>query len=424
MKTTRSHSLKRKIAKYFVVFALFVSVFFSGVAFFTLYVIEDAYFELRLQEEATYLQDVYSQTNHWPAPRVDYMALIQNRENFPKDIRDIAIEEPLRIEFTGTESRYYHVYPFHETKGPYLIAEVGNQLLVRAKRESLFWLLGIVSVFMTITAIFIGLRVSNRAVKPLTELTNQVANTSPENLDDKFAPNYPDNEIGQLAQRLDEARFRIAQFIQREQHFTRDASHELRTPIAIIKSSTELLMSQPETLNHSQKEWIQRIQSASVQMEQTITTLLALAREEHAANEAKTSLLPIIEKVVVQQSPLLDHKEVVVEINVPHQEAWCIEYSFIHILFTNLIGNAFQYTHKGFVKIDMDSGALRIIDSGTGFAPEVKHSATEALVKGHESKGYGIGLSLVARLCEHLNIELTISHLEKGTEVKLKPENQ
>lgn len=90
------------------------------------------------------------------------------------------------------------------------------------------------------------------------------------------------------------------------------------------------------------------------------------------------------------------------------------------ILLSNLIGNAFQYTNEGFVKISFKSKRLSVTDSGEGIEENIKQKATSDLVKGRRSKGFGIGLSLVSRLCEHHNIELELEHLNQGTCISLK----
>ncbi|AUD78459.1 hypothetical protein CW740_04005 [Kangiella profundi] len=415
------HSLKSKIAKHFVLLSLMLSITFSAVVFFTLFIIEDSYFELRLEEEAAFLHKSYERTGEWPEPRVNYMELFQTRTEFPEDIRAIAIEEPFRIEIPGEDNRYYHILPFNQQAGPYLVAEVGSLLIVRAKRESFFWLLGIISLLMILIASLIGWRLSKRAISPLSDLAQQVSSVSPDNLTQPLASNYPSNEIGLLATALDEAHARLARFVEREQHFTRDASHELRTPLTIIKNATELLAQKNNQFSSQQLLLISRIEAACHQMEQTITLLLAFSREQMKSNQSSANLLAIVEKVIVQLAEVYNLESIELDIDVAANVEWNIDTLPIHILLTNLLSNAFQHANATKVSIWSDGNCLIIEDNGVGFSPEIKGSATQVLSKGEKSDGYGIGLSLVARLCEHLNIQLTIEHQDCGTRISLIP---
>lgn len=417
------HSIKSKITKHFVLFSLLLSITFSAAVFFTLFIIEDSYFELRLQEEASYLQETYAQSGDWAKPRVAYMEIFQTRSEFPEDIRSTALEEPFRIEIPGEDDRYYHILPFNQQAGPYLVAEVGNLLLVRAKRESIFWLLGIISLTMVVIASLVGWRLSKRAISPLSHLVQQVSSVAPDNLTQPLASNYPNNEIVQLAIALDEAHARLAKFVEREQHFTRDASHELRTPVTIIKNAIELLSQKPNKLSREQLQYISRIESACRQMEQTITLLLTFSREQRTPKPNRTHLLSVVEKVVVQQAEIYELGSLELDIKVATELEWKIDSVAVHILLTNLLSNAFQHANATKVSIWSDGNCLMIDDNGIGFAPEIRCTGLKFLSKGEKSDGYGIGLSLVARLCEHLKIQLTIGHQDSGTQISLSPIN-
>ena len=89
------------------------------------------------------------------------------------------------------------------------------------------------------------------------------------------------------------------------------------------------------------------------------------------------------------------------------------------ILLSNLIGNAFQHTQQGTVTIQSHDNQLHIIDTGKGIEESIQPHVTDLLMKGADSQGFGIGLSLVARLCEHQNITLKIKTNDQGTRVSL-----
>lgn len=414
----KTYSLKTQLTRQFVVFAIILSLIFSSLNFLTLYVIEDGYFALRLDEEANRLQQHYHHTQTWSAPLYSYMSLHETRENFPQDIREKALTHQQQSEFFGENERFYHVHALHET-GPFLVAEVSKMLLVRAKTQNILWLLCSLTVIMLLLATVLGITLGKHILSPLTRLANTVESMSPDNLQTHFKHEYPNNEIGKLASTLEKSMQRIQHFITREQHFTRDISHELRTPTAIINSSAALLTQDKTLLSNEQHTHISRIQNACQNMQQTISALLSLAREENAPSLQEVNVLASVERVVVDQAHLLTHKDVEVDIQISNQATLMLSITHLEILLTNLIKNAFQYTIEGCVTIHFAKHTLSVRDTGVGIEDTIKEQACHSLVKGQHSQGFGIGLSLVSRLCEHYDIHLNIQHLQPGTHISL-----
>ncbi|WP_144394690.1 sensor histidine kinase [Pleionea sediminis] len=412
----RQFSLRNQILRYFVGFALFLSLLFSGLNFLNLYTIEDKFFQLRLKEEEAYLLDVFKKKNEWPKPRAEYIQIYKTLNEFPDEIRSTMLDEPERIEVSGNNNRYFHILQIYEN-GPYLVAEVSSQLLIRSNRKTILWFLGFWTMILTAIAIYLGYRLGNRAIKPVTQLAKEIEHLSPTSLSQSLKHQYPNNEVGQLASALEYSMEQIQTYIEREQHFTRDASHELRTPIAIIKTSLELLKNTRHSMTDNQKQLIAQIDSSCLQMEQMITILLALARQEHPKATKPVRVLPIVEQVIVEKSRLIEDKPVQVNVQVTSNAEKVIHQHDLHILLSNLIGNAFQYTQKGCVTVQFSDGRLTITDTGIGLEDSIKDRITEPLVKGQHSQGFGIGLSLVARLCEHQGLSLEIEKLPEGTKV-------
>ncbi|MGO4779610.1 histidine kinase dimerization/phospho-acceptor domain-containing protein, partial [Lysobacter sp. 2RAB21] len=96
----------------------------------------------------------------------------------------------------------------------------------------------------------------------------------------------PDDEVGQLAEALDDYAERLTNVVQRDREFNADVSHELRTPLAVIKGAVELLLSRPE-LEDKTRNRLLRIQRAEQQCTDLISALLLLSRSErgHGATD-------------------------------------------------------------------------------------------------------------------------------------------
>jgi signal transduction histidine kinase len=88
------------------------------------------------------------------------------------------------------------------------------------------------------------------------------------------------------------------------------------------------------------------------------------------------------------------------------------------VLLDNLIGNAFQYTQEGKVTIEMINNTLIVADTGPGIDQSISGVITDPAVKGSQSTGYGFGLSIVKRLCEHQRWSLALSS-DRGTQISV-----
>jgi len=227
-----------------------------------------------------------------------------------------------------------------------------------------------------------------------------------------FAGDFPDDEVGVLARGLDNLSGRVRAFIAREHAFTRDASHELRTPLAVIRSATEQLASEPG-LSGAGRRQLAHVQHSARQLEQTVITLLTLAREENVEQDATPlAVLPVLEQVVVEQAVLLEGKPVAVRVDVPADVSLPVPGPVLHMLLANLVGNAFAHTRAGEVYIDVAAGRLRIRNTAPAGDPD---TIMQPFAKGEGSAGFGLGLAIVHRLCDRFAIDLRIEGTEHAT---------
>lgn len=424
------HSLSRRIVAQFCIFTLVLSVIFSFLTFILLYNLEDNFIERDVSQEANYLVSHYQQYKVWPAPRSKYFSLHFSKQSLPDDMRAQFIEEPRRKEFYGEQGRHYHLYSLPQlselsTQEIYLLAEVSDKLLVRPVRDGVLVLLLVSASILTFFAFIIAWLLGRKTAKPLKALADLVDGVAPEHIPKTFAGKFPNNEIGVLARTLENSMEQISKALERERCFTRDVSHELRTPVAIIQNAAELRLQQIKSqasIKQGDDEGevvIHRILDASRQMEQTVTTLLHLAREEHAtAQKSSVKLLPLIEQSIIERSYMLDGKSVEVEVSDNCHANVLAQQGMLKVLLDNLISNAFQYTDSGLVSVSFDNNTLTIADTGPGIEADISPKITEPTVKGSQSTGYGFGLSIVKRLCEHQGWQLTVvSH--QGTKISV-----
>jgi signal transduction histidine kinase len=259
-----------------------------------------------------------------------------------------------------------------------------------------------------------------KTATPLKQLADLVDGVALENIPKTFASNFPNNEIGILARTLENSLQQISKALEREKCFTRDVSHELRTPVAIVKNAVEVYReknTEGVAVSKDNKQLINRISDAAMQMEQTVNTLLVLAREEHTSvSKQSVKLLPLIEQSILDHSYLLQEKQIEVTVSEHCNTQVYAQQGMLKVLLDNLISNAFQYTESGEVNVDFSNNQLTIKDTGLGIEQDISALVTEAAIKGSQSTGYGFGLSIVKRLCEHQGWQFNFKSAE-GTRV-------
>jgi signal transduction histidine kinase len=406
--------LRNRLMLVFAGFTLLLAALFGLYALLFVYTVEDRLFDTLLEREAAAQAAHYATHGRWSPPRNGFMAVVERTDALPDGIGDVLGEEPARREFAGTRGRHYHLRaldPPAPAPRAWLVAEVSGLLAVRPMRSEMLQLLAWTGAIAVALALLVGGWLARRTTAPLSRLAEAVGDATPERLPPHFAAGFPDDEVGLLARRLDDLIARIRAFVEREREFTRDASHELRTPLTVIRAASERLSATPG-LGADARASVDHIGQSAAHLEQTIALLLALAREqEPPAAAPDTPVLAVLERVVVEQSPLLEGKPVEVGVDVAGDLTSTLPAPVLQVLLANLVGNAFAHTRAGRIAITGDGDALRIANPGAAVA---EHDFAP-FAKGEDSAGFGLGLAIVRRLCERHAIELRFEHGEDGT---------
>lgn len=412
------HRLRNRLMLAFAAFTLAVTALFGLYAVVFAYTVEDMFFSAMLEREADAQLRHRAGSGAWAAPRDSWIRVVEDADGLPAGIAAILRAEPGRTEFAGADGDHYHLRALDAPEASaWLVAEVSGLLVVRPQRSALLRLLAWSGLAMVVLALLLGGWLARRTTAPLSRLAERVADAAPGRLPAAFAAGFRDDEVGLLARRLEELVARIDAFVAREREFTRDASHELRTPLAVIRGSTERLATDP-SLSPQARDSLAHIRQSAASLEQTVGALLSLAREEALpGGDASTRVLPLLERVVVDQSPLLDGKDIAVDIEVPADAVMVLPAPALNMLLSNLVGNAFAHTREGRVSIRADQGRLHICNPGAG----VREADLEPFAKDEASTGFGLGLSIVRRLCERYGIDLVIEEAGPGRMVASLP---
>lgn len=407
-------SLQRRILLTFIASSALAGLLFGASAIIFAYHTEDQLFASLLQAEAAYAEQQLA-AGSAVKPRLPFIRYASDIAALPKPIQAKLQQAPGRREFALEQGEHYHLFPL--SRG-FLLADVTAQLVVRAMRPQLAeFLLLLLAVVLLCSAGFAYI-LAKRVLKPLHKLTQQVDSTALQV--DKpisgFADDFAADEIGRLARALQAAWQRVAEFISREQQFTQDVSHELRTPLTVMQGALTLLQHGP--LTAQQQQVVQRLQLAQQQINQTIDTLMLLAREQLPA-AVPVTLLPVIEQCVLQQQAKLAGKAIRLELDITPTAQLIMDPMSLLMLLNNLIGNAFDYTAEGVIRISFAGQVLTVQDSGAGIDEQLQRQVFNSGIKGSNSTGMGVGLSLVKRLCDKWHIAYQLQSDNSGTCIRL-----
>lgn len=274
----------------------------------------------------------------------------------------------------------------------------------------------LVAVGLSIVA---GLANAHLLIHPMTRLLTQVSRSKPEDLPVGFSGAYTHDEVGSLARALDRTNQRIRAFIEREQQFTRDASHELRTPVTVIKGAVELMGQLPGGDTPHIRRPLGRIERAVAEMEHLIESLLQKARGETAVGTASDAIRPLVEQALEENSYLVEGKEVALSLECTGTPAFDLPGIDFKMAVSNLIRNACTCTREGAVTVRLTEAFIEVEDTGPGIDPAVIDRITDPFVKGKSSQGHGIGLAIVKRVCDHHGWHLSILPQRRGLRVRI-----
>ncbi|MBP8226806.1 MAG: HAMP domain-containing histidine kinase [Pararheinheimera sp.] len=406
-----ARSLGQRIVWACVILALLCASLFSFFNVIFVYTVEDQFFRHQLMDE----EKRQLQQPELVVPLSAAMQILLSPQDFPADLQQQFEPNTRRTEYSGLEGRHYHIRSFihPSAKEPvWLVAEVSSQLVVRPIRDEMFLLYGISTLMMVLLAAALGFALARRATRPLTQLAELVQNNE---FSPGFASVFPANEIGVLADALEQNWLRVQAFIAREQAFSRDASHELRTPLAVIQSSCELLLAQQWPAEQHQR--LEQIQHSSRQMNQLISTLLAMSREQHLGQTETIKLAVLLEQLVLDLSPLLEGKNIELELQVAPDVQLQLNPVLLQMVLTNLLQNAFLHSAPGTIFISADSQQLQI--QNPLHDEDQPTELTALFAKGRQSSGYGLGLGIVQRLCQQTRLDLQLHRVEQRLTVSL-----
>lgn len=273
--------------------------------------------------------------------------------------------------------------------------------------ETFRWFLLLSSPLLLIAASAGGYWMSRRALDPVDLIARAAQNISPRNLATRLAVPQARDELRRLTETLNGMLGRIEAAFQRITQFTADASHELRTPVALMRATAEISLRRPR----NEIEYREALAQILRELEKTsslIERLMLLARADSGFEGmafARVNLAQLLREVCQDCRPLAVAKEIGFREHIPEAAVWVEgDAQALRRLFPILIDNAMKYTAEG-GEVSASLAACdglavaEIRDNGIGIgAADLPHIFERFYraekTRSRERGGAGLGLSI------------------------------
>ena len=252
-----------------------------------------------------------------------------------------------------------------------------------------------------------GYWISTRALAPVDQITQTARTISAQNLSSRLAVPQTQDELRRLSETLNGMLGRLEAAFKKITQFTADASHELRTPVAVMRTRAELSLRKAR----SAEEYRDVIVEVLAELEKTsglIEQLMFLARADSGAETlhfSATNVAEVLREACHQGGALAEAKQIAFQEHIPGGSMWIQgDAGSLRRLFLILIDNAVKYTPaSGQVEVSLQRNdgyaVAEVRDTGIGIAETDLPNVFERFyradkARSRESGGVGLGLSI------------------------------
>lgn len=318
--------------------------------------------------------------------------------------------------------------PFYVDEGPTYIIQVGTHLHFVRKSLSNFKhnIMTVFPIILVLGAIG-GWILAKRSLSPIGYIASKARSITSENLSERLKPRGTDDEMDDLIRTINEMIARLEISFKRMAEFTADASHELKTPICVMRGETEVLLSKGRKAEEYQEGLAHFIEQFD-HLNQMINDLILLSKFDATQMELKMALIRLdllIKDLCNLFQILAEQKSIALEMDTTEEVTVLGDKVRLQQLFTNLIDNAIKYTPKGSIRVTVEKNEevvlVKIKDTGMGIPKEEQGKIFERFYRvdksrSRETGGVGLGLSIAEWIAHahHGKIEVE-SELNKGS---------
>jgi two-component system OmpR family sensor kinase len=261
-----------------------------------------------------------------------------------------------------------------------------------------------------------GYFLARKTLSPVVLMSQQASRIDATNLHDRLAVANERDELGLLAQSFNQLLDRLASSIDQQRRFMADASHELRTPIAILSGEADVALSRPDRHTSEYRESLQILREEARRLSQIVENLFTLARADsgnYPLTKSHFYLDELLAECVRAARTLAAAKNIHLDIHSDEELLMEADEALIRRMVLNLIDNAIKFTPAGgsvSVKAWRDGTRylIAVEDTGAGIPAELQSRVFERFFRADKARthqddsgtGAGLGLAISRWIAE------------------------
>jgi len=278
------------------------------------------------------------------------------------------------------------------------------------------WRQAALLVVIAIVVVF----VVQRATRPVRELSERLRARAEDDLS-PIEPSLSPLELRPVVEATNAVMARLAQLLEHQKRFVRDASHQLRTPLAVLKT-------QVQSARRGDVEPAQALAEIATTVDRATelaNQMLALAKVEQLRQQGAPPLADwgaIVRAVSLDLSALIAGKQLDFELDAGATPVRAHDW-MLRELTRNLLHNAIKQAPEGShlavrLVTDPRTAALTVTDSGPGIGPEQRERLFQPFAAGHSAGGSGLGLAICREIVLSLGGSIQLDNRERGGRIE------
>ncbi len=260
-------------------------------------------------------------------------------------------------------------------------------------------------------AVLGGWWIGRRGLQPIADMSARAGAITARTSGARLAAPHPDDELGRLAASFNDVLDRLGAALEQQRQFMADASHELRTPVSVIRTAGDVTLSQPDRASEEYRDALAIVVEQSRRLARLVDDMLVLARADaggYPIAVADVDLHEVAADCLAVVQILADERRVALEAAIEPIVRMQGDESLLRRMVLNLLTNAIEHTpDEGRVTLTVATEdrriALRVADTGHGIPPDERERIFERFVRLDASRhtgGAGLGLSIARWIAE------------------------
>lgn len=274
--------------------------------------------------------------------------------------------------------------------------------------KSLFWLKSFgITFIVVVIAGFVTYRLVDKFLEPITDLKNRMKEVNVQNLSKQIEVKETGDEIEEITVSFNDMIIRLSRLFGEEKSFLQNAAHELRTPLAVLKTKIDVFKKNENNTIEDYQKMLASVTEYNDRMSHLVQMLLQIQESQTVERKDEINIYDLIDEVIMDLSIYIDEKNL--SVTEEGDRAKIIGSDLLmYRVFYNLIENAIKYNVDGgyinvLINETEDDVVIKIEDSGRGIESD-KKKIFEAFYRerrtANESNGVGLGLHLVKQIIE------------------------